>query len=451
MNFVNHLFGTIAGGNIPIPNGIDFIPSGLQGQTIQLTGKEHTAQWWGMKNKDMQKKAYDYCYPVSSVIDRMAYYDIAGRIEILRSTGKGKDNYATNTWAVNMNKLLAQPNPLQTWEQFRGQQVIYKKIFGWCPVLPFIPSGFTPDMAISIVNLPPWCLEVTPQKKYINPKSLSDIVKDYKFRIFGEVITLKPEQLIILEDSFMQDSETGYILPQSQLVGLDYVISNICAAMEADNVLLKKKGPLGFISPELQKDTAGFIPYDAKDKAALQNSLNHYGLSLSQYQYVISNTPTRWNPMSYDVKQLGTKETLQAGEKAICHRFGFPYTLYEQQDATYANGSAAEKGFYQNNIIPNNSKDLNKYNKFFKAAENNAVIVNNYEGIAALQEDKLLQAQAAGALNNALSIEYESNLITLNQWRVARGYDTIPDGDTYKKDTVTEPTQPINDPNILPV
>lgn len=435
MNFVNYLFGTIAGGQVDrAPAGISFIPDG-KGGTIQIKGQE--ANWWGMRSLLMQKKAYDFCYPLSSVVDRLAEYDIAGIIEILRAEGKGKENFATNSWAVNMNRLIAQPNPLQTWEQFRGQQVVYKKIFGWCPVLPLIPAGFTPDNATSMVNLPPWCFIPEPTMDYINQTKVEDVVKKYRFSILGKTFELQPKDVIILEDSFMQDEETGFVLPQSRLVGLDMAISNICAAMEADNVLLKKKGPLGFVSGESQKDAAGFIPMTDKQKNELQEALQRYGLTLAQWQYVISATPARWNPMSYDVKQLGTKETVVAGERAICHRFGYPYTLYEQQDATYANGLNAEKGLYENNIIPNNTKDLNKYNKFFKAAENKCKIVGNYEGVAALQEDKLAQAQAMKALDDALLLEYNANLITRNQWLIARGYDSVPDGDKYKKDEAT--------------
>jgi len=445
MSFIDYLFGSIAGATSidRAAPGISFIPVDNASGTLQIKGQN--AVWLGMKNRLMQKYAYEFCYPVSSVVDRLAEYDIAGKIEILRTEGKGANNYATNSWAMNMNKLLAQPNPMQSWEQFRGQQIIYKKIFGWCPVLPLIPAGFSPDNAISMVNIPPWCFEPEPTNNYINQSKIEDVVKSYKFSILGKSFTLNPKDFIILEDSFMQDEDSGFVLPQSRLVGLDMAISNICAAMEADNVLLKKRGPLGFISGDAGKDGMGAnMPMQPSEKKDLQEQLQRYGLSWSQYLYVISSQPAKWNPMSYDTKQLGTKETIVSGEKAICHRYGFPYVLYEEIDATYANSASAAKAVYQNNIIPNNTKDLNKYNKFFLAAENKAKIGGNFDDIAALQEDKLQQAQAAKSLDDALLIEYNANLITKNQWLTARGYDTVADGDKYKRDevTVTEPAVP---------
>lgn len=445
MGYINNLFGTIAGSSLMsgMPT-VDFIPNGRNGEKIDVKGDQ--ASWLGLKNPLMQKFAYDFCFPLSSVVDRLAEYDITGSVEILRSTGKGKDNFATNDWAQRMNKLLAQPNPLQSWEQFRGQQVVYKKVFGFCPVLPIVPAGFSPEYTLSMINLPPWLFDVEGTKRILYTSKAEDLIKNYKCTILGKTFNLDSNQVIILEDSFMQNEEKDFLLPQSRMIGLDMAISNCCAAMEADNVLLKKKGPLGFISHDAAatKDSvAGYIPMSKTEKQDLQEALTHYGLSWSQYQYVISQTAAKWNPMSFDVKQLGTKETVMASEKAICHRYGFPYTLYEQQDATYANGLNAEKGVYQNNTIPGNTKDLNKYNKYFEASENACKISNNYSHIACLQEDELHRAQAAKAWDDALLIEYTNNLITRNQWLTARGYDTIgPDGDKYKKDeTTTQQTE----------
>jgi hypothetical protein len=217
------------------------------------------------------------------------------------------------------------------------------------------------------------------------------------------------------------------------LVGLDMAVSNICSAMEADNVLLRKKGPLGFISHDAAtKDQVSYTPMTVKQRNTLQKSLHEYGLSWDQYQYVISRVATRWNPMSFNVKELGTKETVEKCEKAICHRYRFPYTLYEEQDATYANGDNAAATLYQTNVIPNANKDANQYNKFFKAKENACKIVRNFDNVGALQEDRKDAAEADKAQNESLQLQYDNDLITLNQWREKMGYDTQPGGDVVK-------------------
>jgi hypothetical protein len=430
MSFINNLFGTIAGQTNITPPWVGFIPTDKEYGTLDI---KSNAVWIGLKDRENQRLAYESCYPVASVVDKLAQLDTNGIVEILKLKGKGKDDYAKGEWADRMNRLFTHPNPLQSWDQFRGQQVVYKKIYGFCPVLPVIPVGLS--YAVTMINLPPYLFSVERTGSLYGTK-IEDHIKRYYLTLNGEKIPLDPSQVIILADGFILDDN---LLPQSKLVGLDMAVSNICAAMEADNVLLKKRGPLGFISHDAAatKDSvAGYIPMQEREKKELQDALQQYGLSLSQYQYVISRTATKWNPMSFDVNQLGTKATVIAGAEAICQRYGFPYILFKESDSTFANGNQASKNVYQNEVIPSNKKDMAMYDKFFMAEENNATITCDFEWLPILQEDELQKANAAKAWNDALLIEYKNGLITKNQWLSQRGYDTIPDGDKYYNDDI---------------
>lgn len=441
-NFFSNLFGVIAKGVTYAPTDMTFIPTDAAGSTIDIKGDK--AQWLGLRTKIMQKAAYELCYPLASVIDKLAEFDISGEREILISKGKGKEDAATNDWSNRMRSRMDQPNPLQTWEQFRGQQVVYKKTFGYCPIFPICPIGFDPSYCISMWNLPPWLFSAIPTGKLIYASRADEIIQEYTISILGDNIRLRSDQVFILEDGFIMDEHENFLLPQSKLVGLDMAVSNICAAMEADNVLLKKKGPLGFISQEgtVKDGTGQQMPMNDTEKKELQTALRQYGLSWDQFQYVISTQPAKWNSMSYNVKELGTKETVLGGEKAICHRLSFPYILYEQSDARYAaNGENAESGLYTSNIIPNNKRDMNKYNKFFKAEENQCLIKCCYDDIPCLQEDEVNKNNAALSLSQTLDIEWKSGIITRNEWRTARGWKTIAGGDIYYSvPTITDPS-----------
>ncbi len=426
------LFGAIARRGIAsyFNGGTDFIPSDAEGGTIQLTDKGGTASWMGLRSRVMQKYAYEFCYPLASVIDRLAEADGNGEVEILRAQGKGKEDFATNAWATRMNTLFAKPNPLQSWNQFRGQQNVYKRTFGFCPVLPIMPAGISdPSYAYAMINLPPWLFNVFGTKKF-QQGSIEGLVEKYTITLLGKTIDINPNQVFILEDSFFQDESYDFLLPMSRLVGLDMAVSNICAAMEADNVLLRKKGPLGFISHDAAatKDSvAGYVPMLEAEKEELQASWD-------QFQYAISKQPVKWNSMSYNVTELGTKDTVVAGEKAICHRYGYDYVLYEASSATYANQDGAHKALYQNTVIPASRKDMAKYNAFFKATENQCKVTMCFDDLPVLQEDEGQKATARKTLDETLKLEYDANLITKNQWLTALGLDTVADGDTYKAD-----------------
>lgn len=433
--FGQNLFGTIAqGAGIRVPSGISFLPLNDTGDIVPIRGQN--AQWLGLRNREMQRKAYSFCSPLASVIDRLAEADINGKPELLRKGGKGKEDYATSEYAVKVNTLLAQPNPLQSWHQFRGQQVVYKKIFGFCPVWPVLPAGFTDAAdAYQIWNLPPWLFDVEGTKKILRQRDIASMVKTWVMTILNERVEIPADKIFILEDSFMQDPDSDFLLPQSRLIGLDMSISNICAALEADNVLLKKKGPLGAWTHDAgaTKDAvAGYLPMTGKQREEVQRDLEAYGLSWDQYQHIVTRQALKWQSTSFNVSELGTSETLVKGTKEICHRYNYSYTLLEESESTFsANGQKAHVSLYQNNVIPSRMKDDEKYDKFFKMSENNCKFVADYSWLPILQPDKLLEAQTKMAQTNALLVQYKNNIITMNMMLTGLGLETRTDGDVF--------------------
>jgi hypothetical protein len=312
--------------------------------------------------------------------------------------------------------------------------------------MPIIPAGFEsqPYRALALINIPPWCFDVVPRNDYINVMTEEALTAQYTVTILGRSFKLAANQVMILEDSFHQDENKGFLLPKSRLVGLDMAVSNLCAAMEADNVLLKKKGPLGFISHDagaVKDSTAGYVPMDKEEKDELQEELKHYGMSWSQFQFAISKTAVKWNPMSFDVKGLGTKETILASARAICQRYGFPYVLFEDSDATYSNQASAHKKLYDDVVLPANARDMKKYDKFFLAKENNCCLKCDYSHLGVFQEDELNRGKARAANATGLQIEYMNDIITKNQWLLTIGEDPVPDGDLYYSQTAAKAAQ----------
>lgn len=442
-NFFTNLFGVIAGNNLSLgrqsPN-IDFIPLNGNNGTINISGRGQDAVWLGLRAPLQQKKAYENCYPVAAICDKLAEMDTNGVIKITKTEGKANGNDANSTWAKNMRARLEQPNALQSWEQFRGQQVVYKKVFGFCPVLPIVPAGMSPEYATEIINIPPWLFEpVIKQNASLLSSKIEEIIDHYTVTIFNSTFKLTPSQLFILEDSFMQDESRNFLLPLSRLVGCDMAVSNICAAMEADNVVLRRRGPLVVMTPT-NKDVGGNVPMTPIERAEVQEDLAGYGITWAQFQYMISRNSMEVNEIGFNVSELGTKETVVAGEKALCHRYSFPYTLYEETEATYANGSNAAQSVYTDNVIPNNTKDLNKYNKFFKAADNGCKIWFDFSELHVLQEDSFDRERANYFQSQSLQIQWVNGMITRNQWLEAQGYEKLsPElGDVY----YTSPEKP---------
>lgn len=455
-NFFDRILGTIAGfdtqslGQLPFGN-LDFGPKDSKGNIIKF---KRTAKWMGLEAPLMQKYAYEFCAPVGTVIDRLTKYGLAGKFEITRRNGKGKEKELTSPWANSIRLLFDQPNVLQTYDQFRGQQDIYKRTYGFCPVLPIMPVGFrgsrSPEKAFQLINLPPWLFKpvMVQGSNIVESASISSLIDHYELSINGKIIKIDPSEIIILKDGFVQNTKWNLTLPLSRLVGLDMAVSNYCAAMEADNVLLRKKGPLGFIGPDPggNKDSAGIVPYSKPQRRELQNALDQYGLGWDQYQYVISRKPMRWNPMSFNVKDLDTTGTIVKSEKAICHKLGLPYVLYEEGENTYANDSDnALATCFQTEVIPDASRDCREYEKFFKAVENNGCINICYDHIGALQEDKKEASTTLFTNTQAATLAWKDGQLTRNEYRLLIGLpDDHPQGDEYYVEPIqTPPTNSI--------
>ena len=435
MGFTQNLFGSIAG-NLPYAGSIkDFIPGGSNEQIVQLTGNDG-AVWLGLRSRMMQYYAYTYCSPLASVIDRLAESDINGKIELFKNDGT--EDYTQSPAAKRIVALLSKPNPLQTWEQFRAQQTAYKKIFGFCPVFVVRPVGMDASWTKYMFNLAPWMVQ--PEQE---PADYTGVqIKNLHLEGYGgQSLTLTPDQFFLLNDGFVSDMSAAYMLPLSKMVGLDWEISNVLAAMEADNVLLKRRGPIGFISHDAatkSSEVGGYMPMLPKEKLELQKDLDNYGMSWAKLSnFVITRQAVKWVPTGFDTKALQTKETILAGIQGICNRYNFPVELTPYKDVKYENKAAAEKFLYTSNVIPNSIRDMRTYNEYFKTSDTSFVIKCDFSELPALQEDASKEGQALQARTAGLLIQYESDVITLNQFRTLLGHETVEGGDVYFSDTET--------------
>lgn len=427
----NNMFGSIASGRWPISTGMDFIPLNAQGKTLDLTGTDVAPQWIGLSTKQMQDWAYEFCSPLGGVIDRLAEADTNGIIKFLDENGIVRTNIPKIPTLSRIKKLFADPNPLQTWYEFNAEQVIHCKKFGYCPVFAITPVGFDKSYTKFLINLNPMFVTPRPNLDFDlfsdDPKKHNPI-SSWTLSIFNQRYEIPAEDILLIKDGLINNTNLSNLgLPLSKVQGLDYFVSNICAAMEADNVLLKKKGPLGVFSHDPKPDIAGWTPMDPDDKDDLQGELKRYGLTWGQLQYVISKTPIKWNAMSFNLRDLMTKETVRQGIDGICDRFGYPAELMSGKNATYENRNSAEKFLYQNNIIPFSLRRMARYNSFFGISG----LILDYDHLPVLQEDIMKAGQARLANSQSLQIDWMCGMITQNEYRTGLGMDEIPGGEIY--------------------
>lgn len=383
-------------------------------------GKEYSFSYTSHRSS---LKAYERCAPLAAIINKKAQAHINGKTWILDKDGKE----AFTSEAVKLRKLLRRPNPLQSWKQFEAQQKIFIQIFGFSLVLPIIPAGFEKYGAIeasSIWNIPPSMLTIEETNRLFYQTDISGVLQSVKLEYKGETTELKDKGIYIFKD--FTPSFNTLVLPESRIKPLQIVINNIIGALESRNVLINYRGALGILSSDADK--SGYVPIKDPDKISLQNDFRRYGLKGQQWKFIITSALVKWQQIGIPTKELMLIEEVAENSKSICDAYGYPPHLLGLLDPTFNNQSAAEKGMYQNTIIPEAESMYEEWNNMFKTEKYGLKIDKDYSHLPILQEDKTQQATARKTLDEALSIEYAKGLITLDDWLVELGKDPLPNG-----------------------
>lgn len=120
-------------------------------------------------------------------------------------------------------------------------------------------------------------------------------------------------------------------------------------------------------------------------------------------------------------KALVLEQRIQAACE-ICNVMGYPKSRIGLEDATYQNAKEAKKAFWENCVLPELEERAAGYNRWLMPLFNpNWIICYDVNHIDALQEDKLMRAKA---------VQGAAGAITINEARMAMGFDPLADGET---------------------
>jgi hypothetical protein len=373
---------------------------------------------------DSSLKAYQKCPPITAIINKKAQAFINGKTFILNSKGKE----ATGTEAQKLRKLLDRPNPLQSWKQFEAQGYIYQQLFGFNMVLPIKPVGFEDNIdAIALWNIPPFMLDIKETNRLFYQSDVNGIISSITLDYKGTKTVLQAKDVYIMKD--FTPSFDSLIIPESRICSLEMPINNIIGAYESRNVLINYRGALGVLSNDPGSGKYGALPMEPDDKEALQNDFKRYGLKKRQWQVIITSASVKWQQMGYATKDLMLFEEIEGSTMAICDNYNYPYKLLANDRGNSLGGT--EKNYfmrmlYQDGIIPEAESMYEQWNQFFSLSDRNLCMNKDFSHLQVLQEDKVQEATARKTLNEALKLEFDAGLITLNDWLVKLGEDPLP-------------------------
>jgi len=398
-------------------------------------GKEFYLQ---LKHEKHFLEAYNCCPPLKAIIGKRAKAFNTGETVFQNIEGRPLRGYH---W---LKKLLKRPNPLQNEKQFFAQQNHYVDIFGYCPVLKIRPAGM-PEEISAIWNVPPWLFDIEYTRKWLNQNRVSGIYQSYKILWEGHEINIPFNDLgFVFDDGIGTECDTNLTIPDSRLVGLDYVISNIMAAYKSRNTLITKRGAIGILSSDA-RDNSVPIPLNPDDKEELQRDFKKYGLIGQPYHIIITNASLKWQQMGFPTKDLMLFEETTENIERLADAYGWPIELIARgKDVTYDNKMQARKDLYQNTLIPESDSRMEQFSRCLGIE--GVEIRKDFSCVPVLQSDRKTMAEARLAVNAYCEKEYNAGLMTKNEWREELGLPPIedPSFNEYKKASTPQP-QPENE------
>lgn len=378
-------------------------------------------EWVPLNGIKCLEEAYMKYSPLAAVIMRMAEMFANGKFEVLN---RATQNYTRGQYK-DWDNLLANPNFLQTRSEFLMQLYSYVAINGWCYAMPMYPSGIT-DRPYAIFLLPPWLVTVEAVK--LPPHSIK---KGSKFRKIWICWGNKREEideskLILFKDTNAILDATTY-LPKSRIENLQIPISNGIGAGQSRNSLIHDRGASGILANSAS-DVHGAIPIMDDEVERLEKLYrNRYGFTPDKTSSVIiSSAALKWQPMTFNVKDLMLHEEHALCIKDICDIYGYQYRLLSTgEGATYANAKQDNQNVYYNAIVPRSEAIMEQLNTGLRTPEANIELAMTYGHVPDLQQSEKEKGEGMQAMNQALETMFKNGLITRNMWLERLGLDTV--------------------------
>ena len=341
-----------------------------------------------------------------------------------------------------INQMLVKPNAFETWYETLWKHYAYKLVTG----NSYIKAAMS-DTFVGAKTLYKWCdrfvcLEAPYVKiEYIQPmgdiygvSDIEDVVKCY-YHDIGSYMRKPIDPRVVFHDS---DDTLGFcygdpLKAKSRLLAVLKAISNLIAVYEARNVIYVKRGGLGWLVSDAH-DEMGTRSLNKEEKKQILDQANEmYGLEKGKYPYGISDVKLSFIRTNLSISDLQPFDETLADAVTIAGAFGIPPVLIPRKDqSTYQNMSTAEKAVYTSVIIPMVQRFCSEFTHFLGLDQDGLYLDADFSSVDCLQEGKREEQEVHKLVTDRCKVEFESVIITLNDWRAQQGYERVND-DLYDK------------------
>lgn len=342
-----------------------------------------------------------------------------------------------------INQMLVRPNAFETWYETLWKHFAYKLVTGNSYIKAAMSDVFT-----GADILYKWCdkfvclespyVEIQykqPMGDIYGMSDVEDVIKCY-YHDYGNFTWHKPiDPRVVFHDT---DDTLGFfagdpLKAKSRLTSCMKAISNLIAVYEARNVIYVKRGGLGWLVSNAHDEMGSRALTKDEKKAILDQTNEMYGLERGKYPYGISDAPLSFIRTNLSISDLQPFDETLADAVTIAGVYGIPPVLIPRKDqSTYQNMSTAEKAVYSSVIIPMVQRFCSEFTHFLGLDLEGLYLDADFSSVDCLQEGRREEQEVHKLVTERCKTEFESGLITMNDWRSQQGYERV-DDDLYDK------------------
>lgn len=336
-----------------------------------------------------------------------------------------------------INKLLVKPNDFETWYRTLWKHFAYKLVTGNSYIKAVVNDAFAGTKSLwkwcdrYITLEEPW---VRIEYKSVCPDiygnaDIEDVVKCY-YHDSGRTFLkpIDPRCVFHDTDDTLGTDQTDPLKANSRLMAVLKAISNLIAVYEARNVIYVKRGGLGWLVSDAHDEmgTRAMTPDEKKD--ILEQADSMYGLESGKYPYGISDVKLQFVRTNLSISDLQPFDETLADAVTIAGAYGIPPVLIPRKDqSTYSNQANAEKAVYSSVIIPLVKRFCQEFTRFLGLDADGLYLDADFSTVDCLQTGKKEEQEVHRSIADRCRIEFESGVITLNDWRAQQGYERADD------------------------
>ena len=326
----------------------------------------------------------------------------------------------------DFNRLIENPNPYQSKQDFLKQLEWYILCYGWVYQRPYGATGMGTDYLYNL-STPDITFDKDLTRSLIQKRSdVKELGKlSFNYRDLDTDINMELKDVIQFFDVSNGLNGNPFTSP-SRVTSIRKQIDNTSAAADAQNIMIKTVGREMIFKEKQSNSMDSAMPLANGDKEDMERKFQRYGAQTGRNRTVILNKEMGWKSMHVPHSDLGFEEIMALNSNLMGQALQVPNSVYKayMQGDTFENQSQGLLGFLQGAMQARANDIANSWGSYFgikvKASIEHLPIMTKIEDV---KIDRVLKISQAfrNLTQGGLTSEQA------NQYMIENGLKTIED------------------------